>query len=112
MIDNVFAMANILLLKQHIKNIKIIYTKRNLYYICNSIINARVKRYNDINIFYGHRPKNIDEILQIKNPIEQIVFQVKSIQDEIDNILNSFDKLTATFVSAIFRSVNCAIYFV
>ncbi len=29
-------------------------------------------------------PENIDDILKIQNPIEQIVYQVKSIQNEID----------------------------
>lgn len=95
-IDNVFAMSNIDKLKE-IFDIRIVYTKRDLYYICNSIINARVKRYGDITTFFGHRPKNVESILRIKNPIEQIVVQVKSIQNEIDAILESFSS-DAVFV--------------
>jgi hypothetical protein len=89
-IDNVYAMANLIKLKKELKNIKIINLTRDLYFISNSIINARISRYNDINQFYGHTPRNIDEILKIKNPIEQIVYQVKSIQNEIDEIVGCF----------------------
>jgi len=89
-VDNIYAMSNLVKLKNNIPNIKMINLTRDLYFICNSIINARLSRYDDINQFYGHPPKNIDEILKIKNPIEQIVFQVKSIQNEIDAMLDSF----------------------
>ncbi len=91
LIDNVYAMSNILKIKKDFKNIKVINMTRDLYFISNSIINARLSRYSDINKFYGHPPKNIEEILKIKNPIKQIVFQVKSIQNEIDEILENFD---------------------
>lgn len=92
LLDNVYAMANILRFKELFQNIKIISLTRNLYFICNSIINARLSRYNDINVFYGHPPKNIRELLNIKNPIEQIVLQVKSIDNEIKNITNAFQQ--------------------
>jgi len=91
LIDNIYAMSNILKFKKDFKNIKIINMTRDLYFISNSIINARISRYSDINEFYGHRPRNIEEILKIQNPIEQIVYQVKSIQNEIDEILENFD---------------------
>jgi len=91
-IDNIYAMANVVKLKSHIPNIRVINLTRDLYFICNSIINARIRRYDDINKFYGHPPANIDEILKIKHPIEQIVFQVKSIQIEIDEIIKSFNQ--------------------
>lgn len=91
-IDNVYAMANLTKLHNKISNIRMINLTRDLYFICNSIINARLSRYNDINMFYGHPPANIEEVLKIKNPIEQIVFQVKSIQNEIDLTIKSFDK--------------------
>lgn len=90
-IDNIYAMSNILKFKKDFKNIKIINMTRNLYFICNSIVNARLSRYSDINEFYGHPPANIEEILKIQNPMEQIVYQVKSIQNEIDEILENFD---------------------
>jgi hypothetical protein len=91
-IDNIYAMANLMKLNNNMNNVKMINLTRDLYFICNSIINARLSRYNDINQFYGHPPANIDEILKIKNPIEQIVMQVKSIQDEIDLTIKSFDE--------------------
>lgn len=90
-IDNVYAMANLVKLKKNLNNIKIINLTRDLYFVCNSIINARLSRYNNINCFYGHPPENISEILKIKNPIEQIVCQVKSIQNETDFIMDNFD---------------------
>lgn len=95
-IDNVYAMANLLKFKDNFKNIRIINLTRDLYFICNSIINARIKRYNDINHFYGHIPNNISTIKKIENPIEQIVFQVKSIQKEIDLITSEFKNAQLT----------------
>ncbi|WP_162919104.1 hypothetical protein [Malaciobacter halophilus] len=95
-IDNVYAMANILKFKDNFKNIRIINLTRDLYFICNSIINARISRYDNINHFYGHIPNNISVIQKIKNPIEQIVFQVKSIQDEIDLITTEFKNAQLT----------------
>ncbi|MGB5793402.1 hypothetical protein [Poseidonibacter sp.] len=92
LIDNVYAMANLIKLKNKFRNIKVINLTRDLYFICNSIINARMSRYNNIEAFYGHPPKNIEEVLKIKNPIEQIVFQVKSIQNEINLIEENFNK--------------------
>ncbi len=89
-IDNVYAMSNIVKFKDQINNIKIIDLTRDLYFVCNSIINARLSRYDDITHFYGHPPENIEDVLKINNPIEQVVFQVKSIQDEIDVLKNCF----------------------
>lgn len=93
-IDNVFALSNLVKIQKDLKNIRVINMTRNLYFVCNSIINARLSKNNDINTFYGHPPKNIKEVLSIKNPIEQIVFQVKSIQNEIDAIITNFNKHT------------------
>lgn len=90
-IDNIYAMANLIQLKNNLKNIKVINLTRDLYFICNSIINARLSRYSNINTFYGHPPRNIKAILEITSPIEQIVCQVKSIQEEIDSSLRHFD---------------------
>lgn len=98
LIDNVYAMANILKFKSTFKNIKIINLTRDLYFICNSIINARLSRFNNINEFYGHKPRNIEEILKIKNPIEQIVYQVKSIQNEIDKIVQSHESTSVLHI--------------
>jgi len=88
--DNVRAMANIQLLKKSIGNVVVVHLKRDPYFICNSIINARVERYNDIHKFYGHPPNNMNEVLGIRDPIEQIVFQVKSIIEETQDNLDVF----------------------
>lgn len=90
LIDSVYALSNLALIKQQLPNVKVINLTRDLFYICNSIINARTSRYGDIHQFYGHPPKNIEYLKTITNPIEQIVLQVKSIQDEIDEIVNDF----------------------
>ncbi len=88
LIDNSFAISNLLKIKKEFKNIKIINMTRDLYYISNSFINASIKRYDDINILYGNTLKNKN----IKNPIEQILFRVRSIQNEIDNVLEGFNE--------------------
>lgn len=90
LIDNVYALSNLLKFKSEFNNIKLVVLTRDLYFICSSIINARLKRYDNINTFYGHKPHNYNELLEIKNPIEQIVLQVKTIQEEINAISNSF----------------------
>lgn len=97
-LDNVYAMANILKFKNSFKNIRIISLTRDLYFICNSIINARLSRYDNINTFYGHPPKNINDLLKVQNPIEQIVLQVKSIDDEIKNITSNFQQKDTFYI--------------
>ena len=86
-IDNAFAISNLLKIKKQFKNIKIINLTRDLYFVSNSFINASLKRYGDINVLYGNSPLNT----KIDNPIEQIVYRVKSIQNEIDDVVKYFE---------------------
>jgi len=83
--DNVYTVANLSFLKKSLSNTVVVYLNRDPYYVTNSIINARVKRYGTIDQFYGHPPHNISQIKKIEHPIEQIVMQVKTILDEIKN---------------------------
>jgi len=91
-IDNVYAMANIQHIKKIIPESVMVHVDRDPFYVCNSIINARLSRYGDINSFYGHRPANIDDILSASDPVEQIVRQVISINKEIENSKSVFKK--------------------
>ena len=88
--DSVFAMANIREMRQAIPKTLAAHVIRPPYYVCNSIIKGRLARSGNLSEFYGHRPRNIDDILKINDPVEQIVRQVKSILDEMERDLASF----------------------
>tara|TARA_B100000315_G_scaffold107481_1_gene98651 strand:- start:496 stop:1437 length:942 start_codon:yes stop_codon:yes gene_type:complete len=88
--DNVFAMANIVSLKKKLKSIVVIDLTRDPFYVCSSILNARRERFGNYSEFYGHRPKNINEILKCINPVEQVVLQVRSIVQEIEEAKSFF----------------------
>lgn len=88
--DSVFAMANIREMRRAIPKVLAARVVRPPYYVCNSIIKGRLARSGDLSNFYGHRPRNIDELLEINDPVEQIVRQVKSILDEMDRDLATF----------------------
>jgi hypothetical protein len=87
LIDSVFAIANYSILEDIMPKTLAVHVRRDNYYVCNSHINARIKRHGNIFEYYGHRPKNIKQILAIKDPIEQIVVQVKSAETEIEKTL-------------------------
>lgn len=72
-------------------NAKFIYLKRDPLYVCNSIINARLSKYDDITKFYGAKPRDIGNLLEIKNPIEQVVSQVNALKVEIENGIYQMD---------------------
>lgn len=90
-IDNVFPMANFDLIRQRSPRSLVIHIQRNLFYVCNSLVNARLDRHKDLTVFYGNRPRNIDEILSISDPIEQIVAQVYSTEMEIRGTLSRLE---------------------
>jgi hypothetical protein len=85
--DNVYASANFPILEAILPRTVIIRLRRDPYYICNSHINARIDRYGDIGCFYGIRPRNIGEILRLDDPVEQVVVQVKSVIEEMNETL-------------------------
>jgi len=88
--DSVFAMANIQEMRRMLPKVLAAKVVRPPYYVCNSIIKGRLARNGDLSNFYGHRPRNIDELLEVADPVEQIVRQVKSILDEMDRDLATF----------------------
>jgi len=91
LIDSIFALANYAILADIMPNILAVNVKRDSYYVCNSHINARIQRYGDLQEYYGHRPINIDEILAIEDPIEQIVAQVKATETENKQTLDGIE---------------------
>ena len=70
-----------------IDNCKFIYIKRNEWNVCNSILNARMERFGNLDTFYGAKPKNFKSILNLSNPIEQIIKQVYDLKNQIENEL-------------------------
>ncbi len=88
--DNVYAMANISLLRKALGRVLVVHIDRDPFFVCNSILNARFKRHGDIRAWYGHRPRRIGEILEIEDPVAQVVHQVAAIRDETDRDLADF----------------------
>lgn len=89
--DNVYARANMPELRRIIPKILLIHLLRDPYYVCNSHINARISHAGGLESFYGHEPANMDELIKIADPVEQVVAQMKSVSDELDATLTLFD---------------------
>jgi len=85
--DNVFAGANLDVLYKNIPNILVINLQRNLFFVCNSLINARIERHGDISAHYGNRPRLNPNALGTDDPIEQIVYQVAATESEFEKNL-------------------------
>jgi hypothetical protein len=86
--DNVYAMANLEVIARWLPSVMAVHLTRDPYFICNSILNARVERYGNLEHFYGHRPHNIRQLVDIPDPVEQVVLQVKSLLAEVENTLS------------------------
>lgn len=87
--DNIMAMNAFSLMKEHLTSSFPLFLERNPYYVCNSVINLRLNRLKDISALKFHLTRNADELNQIKDPIEQIVLQVRSALNEIEELKNS-----------------------
>ena len=85
--DNVFAMANLDVLRAALPRVLAVRIRRDPYFVCNSILNARIDRYGDVGAFFSHRPRAIEAILAVADPVEQVVQQVRAIVDEIADSL-------------------------
>ncbi len=85
--DNVLAMNALSQLRENFPNVLPLVLERDPYFVCNSVINLRINRLGDVAALKYHLPRNADELRQIKDPIEQIVLQVRSILSEIDELL-------------------------
>ena len=66
---------------------RVIHLKRSQKAVCNSIFKARQKRYGTLKTFYGAKTTDHQGILQIKDPIEQVVKQVHDLSSEINQQL-------------------------
>lgn len=89
--DNVFAMANLGEVRAALPRVLAVHIRRDPYYVCNSILNARIDRYGDVGAFFAHRPRTIDAVLAIDDPVEQVVAQVRAIVDEMAEALAPMD---------------------
>lgn len=89
--DNVYTLPYIHEISCEIKTSLFIYLKRAPFYIANSILNARLKRYGDISKWYGHIPEEFDEIIELP-PVEQCVAQVHRVENDIKKNLDSIDR--------------------
>ncbi|MEQ9489826.1 MAG: sulfotransferase [Alphaproteobacteria bacterium] len=82
--DSPFTHCNIEILLGALPQSVFVWTHRELFYVCNSILNARLKRHGTIEGFFGNRPRVIDRILSLDDPVEQVVEQVYETQQEIE----------------------------
>ena len=98
--DNVFAGANLNVLYDNIPNILVVNLRRDLFFVCNSIINARISRHGHEKVHYGNRPRLNARATVIKDPIEQVVAQVEATENEFKETLGripSRDILTINY---------------
>ncbi len=109
--DNVFACANIAEIEKSIGPILVLNLTRSPWHVCNSMLNARVSRYNDINRLYGYLPRMGEKIRDMQDPVEQVVVQCRYILDEIEEALLTIPKnqiLNITYAEC-HRSPNNAV---
>lgn len=83
-LDTPFVCNQISRITDKLEGIKVIYLKRNLRSVCNSILSARQKRFGVINKYYGAKPKSWEKIKRIDNPIFQVLQQVYDLRYEIE----------------------------
>lgn len=86
--DNIFGAVNLGILAEHLPVLLAVHLRRDPFYVCNSLINARLSRHGDIAVHYGNHPRNMDEIDRLDDPIERIVAQVRETEDEFQSILS------------------------
>jgi hypothetical protein len=65
-----------------------VYIKRDPFYVANSILNARVKRYGDVATWYGPKISNGDKVSAL-SPVEQCVAQVHHIRQDLETFSDS-----------------------
>ena len=88
--DNVYLMSNLGLVKDLVPGLLVVELVRDPYFVCNSILKARRKRYGDLSCFYGHQPRGIERVLSIADPVAQVVEQVAQIEAEMAETLGAF----------------------
>jgi len=80
---------NIPFLYRHLPNAIFIHLERDPFFVAQSLIESRIKFFDDINKWWSFKPKEYD-ILKNKSPYEQVVGQVyftnKAILEGIENL--------------------------
>lgn len=84
--DNIFAQCNLNHLHDAINRLLTVHLNREPFYVCNSILNARLRRHGDLSVWYGNCPRDYDRIQNLADPVEQVVEQVWSTEQEIAEI--------------------------
>jgi len=89
--------------KKNIDSARYIFIFRSPYAVCNSICNARIKKFNNINKFYSSKPKKLIALENMNSPIEEVIAQVyfiikemlefKSILSKRDYIILKYEDL-------------------
>lgn len=85
--DTPFANSLISCLSDKLVDSKFIYFRRNPFYICNSILNARVKKNGTLYSCYGARAVNVTKKVGCdhSDPVQDVVLQVFDLMREIED---------------------------
>jgi hypothetical protein len=81
--DNIFAQCNLGVIENALGPVVVVRMRREPYYVCNSILNARIRRHGDIGAWYGNQTRDHQRIAKIADPVQQVVEQVWSTEQEI-----------------------------
>ena len=87
--DTPYVCSYITTILKNIKRVKVIYLKRDARSVCNSILSARLKRFGEIDKYYGAKSKSWHSISKIEDPVSQVINQVYDLKNEIETALNS-----------------------
>ena len=81
--NNMYAVSNLNLLDDLLEKLLVIDKPRDPYWICSSVINARVKRHGDVAAHFANLPRTNDALPAVSDPVEQVVLQVRALLDEM-----------------------------
>lgn len=87
--DNIFAQCNLDMIEASVSPVVTLRMRREPYYVCSSILNARLRRHGDIAVWYGNRTRDHARIARIEDPVRQVVEQVWSTEEEIGAIADA-----------------------
>jgi len=89
--------------EKNIDSARYIFIFRSPYAVCNSICNARIKRFNNINKFFSSKPKELIAFENMNSPMEEVIAQAyfifkemlefKSILSKRDYIILKYEDL-------------------
>ena len=87
--NNMYAVSNMDGLRRALGQVLIIDKPRDPYWICNSIINARVDRHGDLAAPFANRPREVAGLNSLDDPVERIVLEVRALRDEMAEIVSA-----------------------